>query len=51
MDEAIKNAVSRWLIKAEHDLTTAQTMLSVDPPITDTACFDHPGLRIPAHRI
>ena len=39
MDEAIKTAVSRWLIKAEHDLKTAQTMLSVDPPVTDTACF------------
>lgn len=39
MDEAVKTAVSRWLIKAEHDLSTAQTVLSVDPPITDTACF------------
>lgn len=39
MDEALKTAVLRWLAKAEHDLTTAQTMLSVDPPVTDTACF------------
>ena len=39
MDEAIKTAVSRWLIKAEHDLRTAQTMLSINPPVTDTACF------------
>lgn len=39
MDEAVKTAVSRWLIKAEHDLTTARTMLSTDPPVTDTACF------------
>jgi HEPN domain-containing protein len=39
MDEPLKTAVSRWLIKAEHDLTTAQTMLSVVPPVTDTACF------------
>lgn len=39
MDESVKTAVSRWLIKAAHDLTTAQTMLSVDPPVTDTACF------------
>jgi len=39
MDEATRTAVSRWLIKAEHDLTTAQAVLSVDPPVTDTACF------------
>lgn len=39
MDEAVKTAVSRWLIKAEHDLSTAHAVLSADPPITDTACF------------
>lgn len=39
MDDPLRIAVSRWLIKAEHDLTTAQTMLSVVPPVADTACF------------
>jgi len=39
MDEAVKTAVGRWLIKAEHDLATARTVLSVDSPITDIACF------------
>lgn len=39
MDEAVKTAVTRWLIKAENDLTTARTMLSLACPITDTACF------------
>ena len=39
MDEAKRTAIFRWLLKAEHDLTTAQTMLTTDPPITDTTCF------------
>lgn len=39
MDEARQVAVERWLIKADHDLITARTMLTTDPPVTDTACF------------
>ena len=39
MDEAARTAMSRWLIKADNDLVTARTMLGVDPPVTDTACF------------
>lgn len=31
--------VKRWLVKAEHDLRTAATMLGVDDPTTDTICF------------
>ena len=31
--------VERWLVKAEHDLRTAETMLGVDDPTTDTICF------------
>jgi len=39
MDERIGLAVERWLIKAENDLRTAETILAIDNPITDTACF------------
>ncbi len=39
MDEHKRIAINRWLIKAGHDLKTAQTMLITDPPITDTVCF------------
>jgi len=31
--------VERWLQKASNDLRTAQTMLSVEPPTTDTISF------------
>ena len=31
--------VERWLVKAEHDLRTAKTMLRVEDPPTDTVCF------------
>lgn len=39
MDEVKSTAVRRWLIKADHDLITAKTTLSTDPPVTDTPCF------------
>lgn len=39
MDNATKTAIERWLIKAANDLRTAQTMLAVDPPVTDVVCF------------
>lgn len=39
MDDAVKAAVTRWLTKAANDLRTAETMISVVPPVTDTACF------------
>jgi len=39
MDEATKVAVQRWLVKAGNDLRTGRTMLSVDPPVVDIACF------------
>ena len=39
MDEARKQAVLRWMQKAENDLRTCQTMGSVEPPVPDTACF------------
>ncbi|MCX6646988.1 MAG: HEPN domain-containing protein [bacterium] len=34
-----KLEVERWLLKAQNDLRTTETMLSIDHPITDTACF------------
>ena len=39
MDEAVKTAVARWLAKAANDLRTAETMLSVVPPVVDTSCY------------
>lgn len=39
MDEAKKVAVERWLRKAANDLRTGETMVSVEPPVVDTACF------------
>ena len=39
MDEAVQRTVKRWLAKAANDLRTAETMISVMPPVTDTACF------------
>lgn len=39
MDEAVHNAVKRWLEKASNDLRTAETMISVTPPVTDTSCY------------
>ena len=39
MDEAVHIAVKQWLEKASNDLRTAETMLSVNPPVTDTSCY------------
>jgi HEPN domain-containing protein len=39
MDDSRVIAVNRWLTQAHNDLVTAKTMLTTDPPITDTACF------------
>ena len=39
MQDDLKLAVERWLLKAKNDLRTAETMLSIDDPITDTASF------------
>jgi len=39
MDKAEKTAVERWLLKAANDLRTAETMIAVVPPVTDSVCF------------
>jgi len=39
MGKPDESTIGRWLIKADHDLFTAKTMLATDPPVTDTACF------------
>jgi len=39
MDEIKQMVVSRWLIKARNDYQTAQTMLKIDPTVTDIVCF------------
>ena len=39
MDKNTKKVIERWLMKAENDLRTAESVLQVSPPIADTACF------------
>ncbi len=39
MDEAVKTTVARWLAKAANDLRTAETMVSLVPPVVDTSCY------------
>jgi HEPN domain-containing protein len=39
MQDDLKLAIERWLAKAKNDLRTAETMLAIDEPVTDTACF------------
>jgi len=39
MDDVKKLAIERWLVKANNDLRTAQTMMTVEDPPTDTVCF------------
>ena len=38
MDE-LRAQVERWMVKADQDLHTARTMLSVDDPVPDIACY------------
>jgi HEPN domain-containing protein len=38
MDD-IQLTIERWILKAEHDLQTAQTMLGQPNPPTDVVCF------------
>jgi HEPN domain-containing protein len=39
MDAGKETLIKRWLAKAERDLRTAQTMLTVGDPPTDIICF------------
>ena len=39
MKDDIKDYIQKWLIKAEHDLLNAQTVVEHNPIILDTACF------------
>ena len=39
MDEMTRAVVERWLSKAWNDLRTAQTMLAVAAPPSETVCF------------
>lgn len=39
MNKETKISVERWLIKADHDLRTAQIVMKDNPPITDSAAF------------
>jgi HEPN domain-containing protein len=39
MDENIRTAIERWLVKAEHDLVTAKSTIQIHPEVTDTICY------------
>lgn len=39
MNDDLKNYIRQWFLIADHDLTTAKTILHYEPMITDTACF------------
>jgi HEPN domain-containing protein len=39
MDEELKGVLTRWLLKADNDLRTAEFALSAAEPTTDTICF------------
>jgi HEPN domain-containing protein len=39
MDEATREEVDRWLIKARRDLDSARRLLEGDPPYRDTAAY------------
>ncbi len=39
MDELTRQAIGRWIEKAERDLLTAQTILREEPRLTDVVCY------------
>lgn len=39
MDQELKGVLSRWRLKADNDLKTAEFGLSAPEPTTDTICF------------
>jgi HEPN domain-containing protein len=39
MDDPKKTVIRRWVVKADHDLLTAQTMIGSETPPTDVICF------------
>ncbi len=39
MDEAKVHEIRQWLIKADHDLRSAERLLTGDPPLLDTAVY------------
>lgn len=39
MTPALKEYIEAWLLKAEHDIISAQRLLEIEPVILDNACF------------
>ncbi len=39
MDEAKIREIRQWLLKARHDLRSAERLLTCDPPLLDTAVY------------
>ena len=39
MTPALKEYINAWLLKAEHDIISAQRLLEIEPMILDSACF------------
>jgi HEPN domain-containing protein len=39
MTQALIDYINAWLLKAEHDIISAQRLLEIEPMILDSACF------------
>ena len=39
MTLALQEYIKEWLLKAEHDIISAQRLLEIEPMILDSACF------------
>jgi HEPN domain-containing protein len=39
MTPALKDYINAWLLKADHDIISAQRLLEIEPMILDSACF------------
>jgi hypothetical protein len=39
MTPALKAYIESWLVKADHDLMSAQRLLEIEPMILDNGCF------------
>lgn len=39
MTDSLKDHLEQWILKAEHDIISAQRLLEIEPMILDSACF------------
>ncbi len=39
MDEGKRLTIERWMVKAAHDIQTAETVMEQHPALSDIVCF------------